>query len=123
MILELMSDLFNDMSPFYMYVGVLWSVIGAIRLINMDMGHFTKQHRFYVRHTYHLQNKKALMKEPLVMSMDMLTWLVHKMKQREVPDEDNDEPSSNFFIPKQKIRGGINWKFILYSHPLKNIVS
>lgn len=106
-----------------MYVGVLWSMVGALQLINMDMDRFKKHQHLYVKHTYRFQASTALIQEPIVIDMDIKTWLIHKMKRLESPDDDSDDDSFSLFNHNQEIRGGKHWTINLYSHSLKNIVS
>jgi|SRR5699024_655455 len=123
MIFEFIGDMLSNSSPLYMYIGILWSMVGAIQLINMDMGKFRKyHHRLHIRQAYTFRVERALIQEPIVINKDIRAWLTHKMKRMESPDDDNDEDSFSFFDEIKEIRGGKHWINHLYSHSLKNIV-
>lgn len=121
MLLEVISDMLTSSSPLYMYVGVLWSMVGAIQLINMNMDRFRNHHSFYVRQAYKFQEKSALIQEPIVIHKDIKSWLMLKMKLIDAPDDDSDADAFSLFTQTKEIRGGRHWKNHLYSHSLKNI--
>ncbi|HLR52207.1 MAG TPA: hypothetical protein VK072_04955 [Candidatus Avamphibacillus sp.] len=122
MIFEFIGDILSNSSPLYMYIGILWSMVGAVQLINMDMGRFRKYHRLHIRQTYTFRVERALIQEPIVINKDIRSWLIHKMKRIESPDDDRDDDSFSSFNQIKEIRGGKLWKSRLYSHSLKNIV-
>lgn len=121
MFFDLISELINNTSPFYLYVGLLWSMVGALQLINMDMHEFRKHHYLYVKNVNTIQVDTALIQEPVVRNDAVITWLTHKTKRIETPDDDSDDDSSSISKPIIKIRGGLFWKNKLYSRPLENI--
>lgn len=121
MFFDVLSEMINNASPFYFYVGLLWSMVGALQLINMDMQNFRRNHYFHVKNVYTFQVDSALIQEPSIRNQAVITWLTHKTKRIEAPDDDSDDAS--FSISKQikEIRGGLYWKNKVYSLPLKNI--
>ncbi|MBU5467572.1 hypothetical protein KQI49_12155 [Virgibacillus sp. MSJ-26] len=121
MFFDLLSELINNTSPFYLYVGLLWSMVGALQLINMDMHKFRKNHYLYVKNVNTFQVDTTLIQEPMVGNDAVITWLTHKTKRIETPDDDSDVDSSSISKQIIKIRGGLFWKNKLYSRPLENI--
>lgn len=121
MFFDVLSEMINSTSPLYFYVGFLWSMVGAFQLINMDMHQFRKHHHLHVKNIYTFQVDMALIQEPTVKNRAVKTWLTHKMKRIEAPDDDSDDPSFSIFQQIKEIRGGLLWKNKLYSHPLENI--
>jgi len=121
MFFDIISDLVNNTSPLYLYVGLLWSMMGAFQLINMDMNQFRKHHHFHIKRVYTFQVDTALIEKPDVKNRSFKTWLTHKKKRIEAPDDDSDDDSFSIFQQIKEIRGGLFCKNILYSLLLKNI--
>lgn len=121
MFFEIFSDMINNISPFYMYIGVLWSAAGALQLINMNLHTFSREHHIYIRHSYNFEVNSALMEKPNVRNMEIKTWLIQKLKQIDAPDDDSDILNFSDLYQITQIRGGQFWIRNLYSRSLKNI--
>ena len=121
MIFEILSDMINNTSPLYMYVGVLWSAVAALQLINMNLHTFSRDHHIYIRHSYNFEVDSALVKKPIVKNMDIKTWLIQKLKRIDAPDDDSDVPYFSDLNQITQIRGGQFWIRNLCSRSLKNI--
>ncbi|WP_339229023.1 hypothetical protein NSQ77_04265 [Oceanobacillus sp. FSL K6-2867] len=115
MLIELLSELFNEFSPIYFYIGLLLAII-PIRIYNQPN---TYQTDVYIRKSHALQYQLLSVPELTATILEIRNWLTHKTKRIEIPD-DNEEDSSSFDFC-YKNQGGLIWKQNLYSPHLRNI--
>ncbi|MCM3400359.1 hypothetical protein [Oceanobacillus profundus] len=118
MLVELLSELFNEFSPIYFYIGLLLSII-PLRIYNQPN---TYQTDVYLRRSHALQFQLLSLPDLTATALDIRNWITNRTKRIEVPD-DNEEDSSSLVFYRYKNLGGLKWKQLLYSSKLKNIAS
>ncbi|MBP2076826.1 hypothetical protein [Oceanobacillus polygoni] len=116
MFIELLSELLNEFSPIYFYIGLLLSII-PIRIYNHPN---TYQTDMYIRRSHALQFQLLSVPELTATVLDIRSWITNKTKRIEIPD-DNEEDSFSLGFYRYKNRGGQKWNQLLYSSNLRNI--
>ncbi|SES91528.1 hypothetical protein SAMN05216389_103165 [Oceanobacillus limi] len=123
MLLELLHEMLNEFSPFYLYLSAIISVFYLNR-IYIGVKHNVLENHFYIRKWHDVQIQLLPEMKIIPRVLEMRNWITTKTKRIEAPDDDTDAPSFSF-NHMNKLRGGQQWKQQknLYSLSLKNIAS
>ncbi|CDQ41249.1 MULTISPECIES: hypothetical protein [Virgibacillus] len=120
MTIELLNELFNDVSPLSLYLSLLLTIVTTYQFLAIDARSIMENNNVLTRE-YHNQRVRLLpMQELLGECAEILQWLVKKTKRIASPDDDTDQQSFSFFKDLLQ-RGGKQCKVNLYSLFLKNM--
>jgi hypothetical protein len=120
MLLEFLYESLSDLSPLYLYLSVLLSMIFALRFMPFFMESFAENSKLYRQKLHARKAKLVQMQAPKTVLIEKRNWLSRKTKRIEAPDDDTD--SESFLLQAiNKKQGGTTWKSNLYSHSLRNI--
>jgi len=117
MFLELLSELLNEFSPMYFYLGILLSII-QFEHIQFDYQKHIYQNDVFIRKSHALQFQLLILPEAPSVTVQKRNWLAHKTKRIEAPDDDKEDSSFSIFNKKIN-RGGQKWRQLLYSQNLR----
>ncbi|SFB28879.1 hypothetical protein SAMN04488072_11359 [Lentibacillus halodurans] len=120
MLIELLYDLFAGISPMYVYLGIVLSIICTFRLMHINLNNSTLRNQEYIKEYHALQFKLMPMCETLGDSRDIHDWITHTTKRMDAPDDDSDCHSFSLTQTRLK-RGGQQWSKNLYSLFWENI--
>ncbi|MBR7553639.1 hypothetical protein ACFFJI_11645 [Allobacillus sp. GCM10007491] len=121
MFLDLLNTLFIDATTFYLYLGILLIVFGAIYVNHL----YNKQlHNSSYLFTDSHQNTKVNMnpfEKPIITNESFVVWLIMTFKRIDEKDDKADDNSS-YFKQIFKIRGGQEWNKTAYSLSSESIL-
>lgn len=118
--IELINELVNDMSPFYSYISILLTIVCSYQFISIGVQGITRNNDILTREYHDIRVRLLPMQELYGEIAEVLDWLTRKTKRIAAPDDDTDNHSFSFIKLSLLIRGGQQWKIILYSLFLKN---
>lgn len=122
MLIELLYELLGEMSPMYLYLGIVFSIICSSHLMYAGFHNTMMNNYVYTRKCHALHFKLLPKQEQAGAVIEVRNWITHTTKRIDAPDDDTDnQPFS--FIKITKKRGGQQCKRILYSLSLENIAS
>lgn len=120
MLLDLISDLMYDISPFYLYISIIISVITTLKIFKINMHYVSQQniglHRDIITNIQSLPSIEII--GEILRSQTLLTKTV---KRLEAPEDDTDDYHFSFYLIYRIKRGGRRWNKNLYSLFLRNI--
>ncbi|MEN1968674.1 hypothetical protein WMZ97_11450 [Lentibacillus sp. N15] len=121
--LELLNQLIDDVSPFYVYLGIILTIICAYQGISLTMGNINHQNEVFTRQ-WHAERFRLLpAQEERGINKQIHNWITIKTKRMEIPDDDTDSHSFSTHTFNTTNRGGQQWKENLYSQSLNIALS
>ncbi|MEW9675722.1 hypothetical protein ABRT01_05980 [Lentibacillus sp. L22] len=119
--LELLNQLTSDVSPFYVYLSIILTIICAYRGMSFTMGNTIQQNQIFTRQWHATRFRLLPAQEELGANTEIHHWIAAKMKRIEAPDDDSDSHSCSLKVLNDYHRGGQKWNANLYSQLLENI--
>ncbi|WP_156288684.1 hypothetical protein [Oceanobacillus salinisoli] len=119
MLLEIINELLNELSPFYCYLSVFISIVYLER-IRFEWQQHGLENQLYIRKCHEVEFRLLPKQKCIPRIIEIRNWITTKTKRIEAPDDDSEAPSFSF-IHSIQLRGGKQWKQNLYSLSLKNI--
>ena len=119
MFFELIHEVFNEVSPFYIYISLCLTMF-SFEGFQFTLKNKMNKNHLYIRHCHEVQFHLLPKLEDTPAMTEIRNWITTKTKRMDAPDDDTDGHAFSLRLEK-KIRGGFIWKH-LYSHSLGNIV-
>jgi hypothetical protein len=121
--IELLNQLLNDMTPFYLYVSILLTMVSVYSFTAINTRDIMSKNYLHIRQ-YHDERFRLLpMQELFGMCQEVFQWFVKKANRLAAPEDDTDHLSFSFIYRDLLLRGGQQCKVILYSLFLRSTVS
>lgn len=120
MITELLNELVNEMSPFYLYISILLTIFSSYHFLSIGVQSVTRDHDILTRKYHDIRIRLLPMQELYGEIAEVLDWITRKTERIASPDDDTDNQPFSFLKLFLQLRGGQQWKIILYSLFLKN---
>ncbi|WP_157967365.1 MULTISPECIES: hypothetical protein [Paraliobacillus] len=121
MILDIISQLNNDIHPMYLYLTLYMTILCSYGMVYVANYHLTKQNGFMSQH----QRISYLDLRELFHLLSQIraihNWITKKMKRKDAPDDDEDNHTSSTNDLFLLLRGGKSCLSNLCSHSLRNI--
>ncbi|WP_068675530.1 hypothetical protein [Oceanobacillus sp. Castelsardo] len=118
MLLELLNELLNDLSPFYLYLSL---VIANLHLgfLQFDLQYRSFENQIYIRKCHDVQFRLLPKLKIIPRIIELRNWICTITKR--IDSIDDSEAPSFFVTLITKRQGGKKWSQNLYSLTLKNI--
>ncbi|WP_174616025.1 hypothetical protein [Virgibacillus ihumii] len=120
MVFELLYDVVGEISPIYIYLSIILSLVCSFRIMNVSMQHSIIRNHDYTKECHATHIKLLPVNEPIGQVTEIYNWITHRTKRIDAPDDDSDHHS--FSLHKKFLRGGQSCKRNLYSLSFTNIV-
>ncbi|KPH77462.1 MULTISPECIES: hypothetical protein [Bacillaceae] len=118
MLLELLNELLNDLSPFYLYLSLVISNF-HLGFLQFGLQYRSFENQIYIRKCHNVQFRLLPKLKITPRIIELRTWICTITKKTEsVDDPEAPSLSINIMIKRQ---GGKKWSQNLYSLSLKNI--
>lgn len=118
--IEILNGLVSDISPFYLSVSMLVTIVCSYQILSIDAQGITLNNNVFTREYHALKVRLLPMQEQFGEIAEVHDWITKKTERIASPDDDVDNQSFSFL--NLQIRGGQQWRKNLYSLSLKNIV-
>ncbi|GAA0442919.1 MAG: hypothetical protein ACQEWU_09970 [Bacillota bacterium] len=122
MMIELLNEVVNDVSPFYLYISILLTIVSTYQFLTIDARNIIENNNILTREYHNLRVRLLPMQELFGECREVIEWLIKKTNRIASPDDDTDNESFSFQANELSKRGGQQWIVNLYSHSLRNIV-
>ncbi|MDY7046438.1 hypothetical protein RVS70_19815 [Virgibacillus sp. M23] len=122
MMIELLNEVVNDVSPFYLYISILLTILSTYQFLTIDARNIIENNNILTREYHNLRVRLLPMQELFGECREVIEWLIKKTNRIASPDDDTDNESFSFQANELSKRGGQQWIVNLYSHSLRNIV-
>ncbi|QTM99734.1 hypothetical protein ERJ70_10735 [Sediminibacillus dalangtanensis] len=119
MLIELLNELLSEASPFYFYVSMMLAIYCAFGFSVMAFPSLSKSSEMVTRDYHAIQFRLLPVERRLTETGEVITWIARKIKRKDGPEDDTDNHSFSLTNQKYTLRGGQQWKNILYSLPFK----
>lgn len=116
---ELLNGLANDISPIYLYVSILLTIVCSYQLLSISLKGNAGNNNVYIREYHAIKVRLLPMQELFGEIIGIHDWITKKTKRKAGPDDDTDHPSFSFLSIFLHNRGGQSCT-IIYSLSLKN---
>ncbi|MGX9933620.1 hypothetical protein [Virgibacillus sp. Bac332] len=120
--IELLNEVVNDVSPFYLYISILLTIVSTYQFLTIDARNIIENNNILTREYHNLRVRLLPMQELFGECREVIEWLIKKTNRIASPDDDTDNESFSFQANELSKRGGQQWIVNLYSHSLRNIV-
>ncbi|WP_053219314.1 hypothetical protein [Virgibacillus senegalensis] len=120
--IELLNELLNEASPFYFYVSMILAIYCAFGFSVIAYSSLSKSSEMVTRDYHAIQFRLLPVAARLTETCLVTTWIASKVKRKDGPEDDADHHTFSLYNQKHILRGGKQWRNILYSQPLKRPV-
>lgn len=120
--IELLNGLGNDISPFYLSISILLTIVSSYQILSIEARNLTINNNVCTREYHDIKVRLLPMQEQFGEVVEVHDWITKKTERIASPDDDTDNQSFSFLNFLLQIRGGQQWKNNLYSLSLRNIV-
>ncbi|MFB9974366.1 hypothetical protein FPQ10_10240 [Allobacillus sp. SKP2-8] len=121
MFLDLLNTLFIDATVFYLYLGILLIVVGAIYVSHLYNQHLSNSDYLFTNQHQSTKVNINPFEKPIITNESFIVWLIMTFKRIDEKDDKADDNSS-YFKQIFKIRGGQEWNKTAYSLSSESIL-
>lgn|GEM_PF-2172031 len=107
--MDLLYELLVDSSPIYVYIGIIVSAVCVYQLLRFRHAGIRTENYSYLRAVHAQEAVQSAHLAAKDMQFDRYTWIAHKTKRIETPDDDGDHSTFSFLYRYHILRGGPIW--------------
>lgn len=118
MLLELLNELLNDLSPFYLYLSLIIANL-HLEFLQLGLQYRSFENHLYIRKCHDVQFRLLPKLKIIPRIIELRNWIC--MITKRIESVDDSEAPSLFVNLRIQRQGGKKWSQNLYSLSLKNI--